>query len=315
MFKRSRTVVCLFLLWVTPALGEPMSVALDLGGLDGAAYRRLDAVQLESRAVLRLVQEGFAVVGPTAQPDLTIRLSTSATALILETSLGGRRRVVPLSDEGMRELHFEVSQKIVELAREALQARVDAGVPSDAGWPVAAVIIPDAGVPADPQAAPGAELSVGGGALYRGGASVDPFAQLDVRLPLSARLGVELRVGLTSSRGAGISILEPELLAGLGYRFELSERWTLEPRLLAGALLHVYSLDDPTAIDLAGGRLDFLMTLALSLVWRPAADLLVGLQVAPGFSSRTREHFRQGVSLWRREALRLGLGLTLGWRF
>ncbi len=76
MFKRSRTVVCLFLLWVT---------------------RRLDAVQLESRAVLRLVQEGFAVVGPTAQPDLTIRLSTSATALILETSLGGRRRVVPLS--------------------------------------------------------------------------------------------------------------------------------------------------------------------------------------------------------------------------
>lgn len=308
-------ILGLLLLAVAPsASAERATVALDLSGLDAAAYRRLDAVQLESRAVLRLVQEGFAVVGPTAGPGLTIRVTATATALVLTASEGGRR-VVPISDEGP-ELHFEVAQKIVELAREAFRARIDAGPPSDAGAPSLTIAAPaDAGTAPALVPPSSAELSVGGGGLYRGGSAVDPRAQLDVRLPLAGNLAVDLSLAITASRGAGISILEPELLAGVGYRFALGERWALEPRLLAGVLLHVYSVEDPTAIDLAGSRLDFLMSLAVSLTWRPVGDLLVGVHLAPGFSSRTREHLRQATSLWRREALRLGFGLTLGWRF
>ena len=63
------------------AAAQRATVALDLSGLDGAAYRRLDAAVLESRAVIRLVQEGFAVVGPGGQPDLTIRLLATPGSL------------------------------------------------------------------------------------------------------------------------------------------------------------------------------------------------------------------------------------------
>ncbi len=101
----------------------------------------------------------------------------------------------------------------------------------------------------------------------------------------------------------------------MGYRFFLSERWSLEPRLLVGASLHVYSLDDPTNIDLAGSRGDFLMSLPVTLGWNPVSHLTLGLHVAPGFSTRTREHFEGATSIWRREALRFGIGLTAGWRF
>lgn len=294
-------------LFCAEAAAQRPTVALDLSGLDAAAYRRLDAVMLESRAVLRLVQEGFAVVSPTARPELTIRLSTTANSLRMETPVAAR--TVRLDNEQNRELHFEVAQKIVELARESLRDRADGGVP-DAG-------LVDAGSP-PPHAAPPPELkaeaSLGGGALIRGG-GVDPRAQLDVRLPLGQRLTLDVLIALSVSNGPGISVLEPELLAGVGYRISLGERWRLELRALAGASLHVYSLDDPTAVDLAGSRGDFLMALPLTLGWNPVGRLQLGLHVTPGLSSRAREHRRGGVSLWRRDALRLGLGATVGWQF
>ncbi len=300
------------LVFSASAWAQRGTVALDLRGLDAAAYQRLDAVQLESRAVLRLVQEGFAVVSPGSQPELIVRVSLTASALVLQTTAGGYRSV-PLGD-ALRELHFEAAQKIVDLAREGLAGRRDAGQTVDAG--AVAVGIPDAGLapPAAPDVHQKAELAVGAGALFRGG-DLDPRVALDVRLPLTPHVGVDLSVALTTSRGVGISILEPELQVGVGYRFTFNPQWSIEPRLLVGALLHVYSVEDPSAVDLAGSRLDFLLMLPVTLVWNPIGNLFVAAHVSPGFSSRTREHLRQGKSLWRREALRLGFGGSVGWRF
>lgn len=303
------------LLFCSEAAAQRPTVALDLRGLDSAAYRRLDAVALESRSVLRLVQEGFAVVGPDASPDLTIRLTVTSSTLRIETPVA--RRSVTLGDEPARELHFEIAQKIVELARDSFRARADRGVP-DAGVAVVApsAPVPDAALLPAPEPARSlkTEASLGGGGLIRS-LGVDPRAQLDVRLPLGEHLAIDLLIAISTSSGPGISVLEPELLAGVGYRIYLSERWSLEPRVLAGASLHVYSLDDLTAVDLAGSRGDFLMAFPFTLGWNPIGQLSLGLHVAPGFSTRTREHFRRGISIWRRDAFRLGFGATAGWRF
>lgn len=287
------------------------TVALDLSGLDAEAYRRLDAVTLESRSILRLVQEGFAVVGPDAHPDLIIRLSATPSTLRLESSVAAR--TVRLGNEPIREVHFEISQKIVELVRESFRGRIDAGVP-DAGLPTASPTLPDAGPAPAVARAVKTEASLGGGGLVRG-PQIDPRAQLDVRLPLGEHLAINLLIAISTSSGPGLSVLEPELLAGVGYRFFLSERWSLEPRVLAGASLHVYSLDNPAEVDLAGSRGDFLMAFPLTVGWNPIGQLHLGLHVAPGFSTRTREHLRRGTSIWRRDALRFGFGATAGWRF
>jgi hypothetical protein len=46
------------------------TVAVDLATLDVVTYQELDGLSLEKRVVVRLVQEGFAVVAPTEQPDI-----------------------------------------------------------------------------------------------------------------------------------------------------------------------------------------------------------------------------------------------------
>ena len=300
------------------AFGQPPTVAIDLTALDAPAYRRLDAVGLESRAVLRLVQEGFAVVTPGAKPELTIRIFSSANALVLEAS--GARKIVPIGTEPIRELHLEVAQKIVDLARELLRNRPDAGeVPIvDAGVALPEPILiaaVDAGIELIPPAARRpVEAAVSGGVVIRG-AAVDPIVQLDFRLPLGESLAIDFLAAMTGSSGLGISVLEPELLGGVGYRFSLTERWAIEVRLLVGAALHVYSLDDRTAVDLAGNRADFLASVPVSVFWNPVSDLVVALKAAPGVLSRTREHIRAGKVLWRREAFRVEAAVTVGWRF
>ena len=53
--------------------GSP-SVGIDMTRLDAATYRRLDALTLERRLVVRLVQEGLAVVAPSQHPSLVVVL-------------------------------------------------------------------------------------------------------------------------------------------------------------------------------------------------------------------------------------------------
>jgi hypothetical protein len=284
-------------LFCAAAQAQSPTVAIDLGGLDAAAYRRLEAVDLESRAVLRLVQEGFAVVSPSARPELTIRISATDTEIRLEVGSGpsARSRTVPIGDEARRELHFEVAQKVVDLAREAGPAPLAPSPPPVAAHP--------------PPAA-----WVSGGMVVRGG-QVDPLVQIEVRLPFSERLGVDLAIGMVGSGGTGIAVLEPQLLAGIGYRVSLGKQLFLGASLRAGAALHVYSLDDPTAVDLSGSRIDFLCSAPLSLLWNPNGGLLLGLQLAPGLLSRTREHTRGGLPIWHRDAFRLEISGSAGWHF
>jgi len=75
------------------AEGPRPTVAVDFAALDEAAYRRLDALTLEQRVVLRLAQEGFAVVAPKGDPEILIRLRVLADRVVTEDAAAPAPRI------------------------------------------------------------------------------------------------------------------------------------------------------------------------------------------------------------------------------
>jgi hypothetical protein len=98
-----------------------ISIAVDLSALAPSTFAEIDGSRLEKEVVVRLVQDGFAVVAPSEHPTITIRLVTSDDGLLLETRgpAPPLRRPVPRSDDDPAEVRLEVAQKASDLAREA----------------------------------------------------------------------------------------------------------------------------------------------------------------------------------------------------
>src|SRR5262249_25290824 len=65
---------------------EDFTVALDFSSIDEQTYRSLDVLSLERELVVRLVQEGFAVVAASARPrpSLVLRYLATPPGLRLE---------------------------------------------------------------------------------------------------------------------------------------------------------------------------------------------------------------------------------------
>jgi len=108
-----------------PASGGA-SVAVDVTTLDDASFQRLDGSALEKQIVVRLVQEGFAVVGTSWQPAVVLTVHSMGKSVLLQAygPAGMHRREVA-AEVGARkvpaaELRLELSQKAVELVRAAL---------------------------------------------------------------------------------------------------------------------------------------------------------------------------------------------------
>src|SRR5262245_50425020 len=103
----------------------PTTVAVDVAALDEEAYRQINALALEQQVLLRLAQEGFAVVVQSASPQILIRLQVLPDRIVVVdvADPARRSRVVMTGGEPVRELtHLEVAQKIVELARASRAA-------------------------------------------------------------------------------------------------------------------------------------------------------------------------------------------------
>src|SRR5258706_5833226 len=82
------------------------TVAVDVRGLDERTYQKIDAVALEKQLVLRLVQEGFAVVSAAAKPVIVVRLVDAPRGLALVAERGDvrERRDVGVDGEPLPEL-------------------------------------------------------------------------------------------------------------------------------------------------------------------------------------------------------------------
>ena len=265
------------------ASAAPTTVALDVSTVDAAAFEALDGVALEKTATVRLVQEGFAVIAPTASPDVLVAVSVSAEPRSIVLSGkgpgGAGSRSIPWGNETQAELHLEVTQKLVELTRVVARA------------PVVAVVEPVV----EPQPSRW-HLGGAGGVLLREG-GVDGLGVALLRWGDRLRVAADLGVG--GSRGAGIGVIETTLAAGVAYALKF-DRWRLEAAVLVGALLHLWSLDTSTS----GVRVSALVNVPLQASFAVTPVVNVGLRVAPGWSG-AREHVSGDTVLWARGALRL----------
>ncbi|HEY3447866.1 MAG TPA: hypothetical protein VGK67_16035 [Myxococcales bacterium] len=295
-----------------PAASAPQvtSVALDLTALDEETYRKVGALALEKQVVLRLVQESFAVVAPSAKPDVKLAVEATATGLKLTatSTVGADRREIALGSEPLQELHLEVSQKLVELARAMAPPPV---LPEPVPEPPAETQDP-APRPGTPPRWWSVDVSLGGGAVFRKGGN-DPEARLSLRW--GGRLGVVLTGGWTPTLSSELRVLEWTLLAGPSWRQPLHESVDVEVGLLGGVLLHHYTVWNEYSADESGDRQDWAMALPVMLSWRPNSVLSASLRVAGRVVGNHREHLLNDRSLWRREAWALELGGMVGARF
>ena len=279
----SRQAVLLALVLCSSAIAAPTTVALDVSTVDAAAFEALDGVALEKTATVRLVQEGFAVIAPTASPDVLVSVSVNVAPRSIVLSGKGpggtSTRSIPWGAETQAELHLEVTQKLVELTRVVARAPVVPVVepvvePTPSRW----------------------HLGAGGGVLLREG-GLDGLGVATLRWGDRLRFAADL--GLGGSRGAGIGIIETTLAAGVAYTLQF-DRWQLEAAVVLGALLHVWSLDASSS----GLRVSPLVNIPLQLSFAVTQLVSVGLRVAPGWSG-AREHVSGDSVLWTRGPLRL----------
>ncbi|HJZ83565.1 MAG TPA: hypothetical protein VKN99_00140 [Polyangia bacterium] len=288
------------------ARAVPPTVGIDMTALDEATFQRLDALALEKRLVLRLVEEGFAVVAVAARPQAVLRVRPAADAVVLTVEAGQagvRERRVPVGGDNLTELHLEIVQKAAELVRAAELARA------------AAPAAPPAGV-VEAESAHGARvwLAVAGGAdaVVRSG-GVDAWPRIDLATGRGL-WALHLEAGLAPSSGAGVDVREWSLLGGAGWRALARPRLTIEIGARAGVLLHTYDLADPTATDRSGLKADFLATLPASATYWIAGAMGLELRVAPGATTEAREHVAGNRILWQRGAIELAAGVALVWR-
>ena len=285
----------------------PHAVAVDLSGLDRQSYQELDAVSLERAIVVRLVQEGFAVVAVAAAPDIRVAVTRRGRSLLL--TAGSASAQVDVEPRRLREFHLEAAQKAAEVARAA-EALLPSPVEPRPPEPVAK---PEPAPPpvAPPPALPAWQVLAAGGAVFRA-PGVDARIALAARFAATRRVGVHLELGLSPVPGAPLSAYDGSLLLGAGLQLTPGI-FRLEVGLSLGAMLHVFSLAREGAVEPLGSRVDFLARPFLRGTFNPVSGLLIWLQLGGGLSSRAREHRLSGVPVYSRGALWVDAVIGLGW--
>ncbi|MBL8915028.1 MAG: hypothetical protein JNM17_30265 [Archangium sp.] len=280
------------------------SVALDLTALDAESFAALDGVALEKSATVRLVQDGFAVVTRTANPDVIVRVEVRPEPrVLLLTSRGpggDATREVPWGSEPLVELHLELVQKLAELTRAVAEAKPAVVAPVVEEPPV---IIP----PATPREREWRFLLFGGGLLREGG--LDPLGLLSARWGTRFRVAVE--AGLSGMIRTDLTVFESQLSAGGALAVRLPASLEFEVAALAGVLVHSFVITHRVLFESQGVRANLLLTLPLTLSWSPREFFSVGVRAALGWG-QGREHVDGTFLYWTRGPIRFdfGVGVT-----
>jgi hypothetical protein len=283
-----------------------ISVAVDLTQLGERDFQMVDGLGLENRATVRLIQEGFAVVSLRSSPQIVLRVLSKPDTLVLIAESGASRaqRVVRRAGLTHPELHLEVSQKLVELAR-ALQVE-PAPVTAPSEVIATPIVIPEP-LPVAQGAESGWSVGAGGAAVLRDG-GVDPLGLLWVERH-GWRARPKVLFGFLVSPGIELQVFEVQGQLGVAWPWALRPGLELALSALAGAVLHTFTSPlQPTS----GTRLDLLVSLPLELTWRPTKVFFLSARVAPALSSRSRDHVEGARTLWHRGIFRAEVGANLG---
>jgi hypothetical protein len=293
---------------------ERTTVAFDLTHLEDRSYEALDGLGLEKRLVLRLVQEGFAVVGLTTNPEIIIGITVEKGAVVLRADAANshEHREIDWDKSVKRELmHLEVAQKTVELARAVEPTLPSTAPPENKPSPPQQQQtkvepsarethrVPEVKKELEPWLQRRYTVEIATGALYRP-AALDPIERLAFSLWVFRRLRLGVEAGVIPASRTSIQVTEffPSLTVGTG--FEWASRWSLVAALRGGALVHHYRMDDPSAEPRRGWRVSGLFECPFRVKYDLFPWFGFIVEVAPGVSTFRRRHVLGGKTLWSR---------------
>ncbi|MBI5508755.1 MAG: hypothetical protein HY903_08370 [Deltaproteobacteria bacterium] len=290
----------------------PPTVAIEVRGIDHAAYERLRVGDLYKSLLLRVTQEGLAAVdsGGVAALVLTLSQPEADTLLVVVRSEAGsyEDRVV-WRGHGLEDAHLATLHRAITLLREA---RVHLVAPAvDASPP------PPGPAPAPPPVSAFAEgVKLGLGGLWNPG-SVS--ALVDLQAWLGPRTGWwQGALGVTAARALGVdrrlSIFEWEPRAGVGVR-AAGDRASLTAVAGLGLWAHHFAFDDGDGPGDRGKRYDFVVDSSVAGGLRVGAGLALGLELRLVLSRvrRVHEDRETGTTLWEATPARLAAALTLAY--
>lgn len=313
---------------VQPGPPTPVTVTVDFSALSPEVSQRIDALGLESRVILRLIQEGFAVVAAFAAPDVQVRAEEiNGSVRLTATGGGGAESVTVTLGTGTRaELQLEMAQKAVDLARTRVAAVQVARLkaqppPRPPPSPLRPLPYqPDAPIPRAPRPIT-VNVTLGAAALWRG-PGVDPMAQLSLGIDTRGLFGVGVSFGVNRSTAPGLdpaerglTVTEWQITTGPRFHLLRAGQWFTDVAAEVGVVSHEYTYQGIGVIDPEGDKLDVLGLVPITFGYRLTDVFEVSLRLAPGIAGRNREHRRDGVVIWEREAARLEAGGQVGFRF
>lgn len=290
---------------------QPLTVTLDLSSLSPRTFDRIDGDALEKQILVRLVQDGYAVVAGHSEAAVSLTLEERADQLVLT---GRRNRTsLPRSLKWARlsavELRWRLAQESVELVRLLATEAPPA--------PVAPPVVQQPEREAPPPVLLSAQepvrswlFSLMAGGLYR------PHS-LDVSLGgvlqrRWQRWMVEGALQGSWSEGTQIDVWEASASVGPGLRTSFTPDLEGSVALRAGLLLQRYSVSAPGAEQPSGTHWDPLVSVALALGWQVWKPLVVGARIEPGFIPHTYVHALGETELWQRSAFRLQMAGWIG---
>jgi hypothetical protein len=293
--RRSWIVIATVCLAVGTAEAAP-SVGVDLSRLDSEAAA--DAAALEQALVIRLLQEGFAIDPLTGDPAIVVAIAGHEHEVVLsaKSAYFDQSRTIDVNGSSGAQLHLELVQKAVELARLAREA-------------IPAPVLRD-----ELQA----ERSVAREPRWRIGVDVGVIASeietaLHARYAIGYGFGAALRGSAVQRDATSIEVGEQDVLAGASYERAITNLVAIDIAVLAGVRRHHFELAMPLA-ERTGTRFDGTIALPLRLSLRPwrAVELSVwGIAKL----ARAREHADGDTALWHRDALGAGAGAGVAARF
>ncbi len=303
-----------------PVRAERLLVAVDFASLPTETAQKLDLIALEGRVVARLLQEGFAVVAPSADPDVLLGAEPAPDGirLVARSAEGEDAAVLTFGSASRGELQLEIAQRLAALGRARISAVESARPlpppPERPRPPPFKQVRVEVPVPIErPPPEREFALSIGADGLWR--AAVDPQLRLQLELRTVGAFALVATGGYTSSAAPGLEVSEWQAQAGVAWRFLQSGRVSARAGLLAGVGNHRFTFAGEGSENPEGQQLDLLASAPVELLIRAVGPVELGVRFAPGVGSRIREHRRDGRAIWRREAARLEAGGFAGLAF
>ena len=291
--------------WVLVALAtvaSPVRVALDVQNVGANAFHAFELGGIYRELLVRITDEGMAVVVPDVAHDILLKIVAHGDAQIALTATAGsmhRTEFITLGDEPTASLRMTIAHRCLSMLRN-----VHAALLLGSGG---AQTVADYALPASSDSRPRLVEFSGAGGVLRAGSHWSALVSGSLGLPLG-RLGVVISAAYAPALGmpGPLEVSEWSVRAGVSLALvELIGPLSVQVALAGGRIHHRYRYRPaPGAAPQTGSRGDVLLVLEgkAGLDLTPSVHAYLGIEVWA--AGRARVHHDGTNRLWRGDRLR-----------